>query len=103
MVTPQGSRGLGEHRVGDGHFHIGSAQEALHPCVLQRSLMVKWDKHYTTNPYWGFCLRRKRRKGGKGEVSVFVLSLHAQAIPGFGVTLSVITVFAFTSMTQQFT
>lgn len=48
-------------------------------------------------------IRRKRRKGGKEEVSVFVLSLHAQAIPGCGVTLSVITVFAFTSMTRQFT
>lgn len=36
-------------------------------------------------------------------MSVFVLSLHAQAIPGCGVTLLVITVFAFTSMTRQFT
>lgn len=36
-------------------------------------------------------------------MSAFVLSLHAQAIPGCCVALSVITVFTFTLMIRQFT
>lgn len=43
--------------VGISTKALGSAREAFHPCVPQRSLMVKRNKHYTTNPYWGFCLR----------------------------------------------
>lgn len=44
----------------DGHFQGGSRLcpiDLTFTCVLQRSLMIQWNKRCTANPYWGFHLR----------------------------------------------
>lgn len=61
ILIPQDGRELGGHRVSDGHFQGGSrlcSIDLTFTCVLQRSLMIQWNKRCcTANPYWGFHLR----------------------------------------------